>query len=116
MYESLHATRVVAQFEQEELARAVELRRFQRAHADRIVPARPGGLRRMLRTLVRIGRSGAVAAAPATAPAAASAAPATDTAPAAAAARAAWSDAPRRVPAPPAHAPADAEREPVATR
>lgn len=56
MYETLHATQVVAEMERAQLDRAVERRRFLREHADRIVPAAPGVWGRMLRHLRRARR------------------------------------------------------------
>ncbi|WP_314648954.1 hypothetical protein [uncultured Microbacterium sp.] len=56
MYETLHATQVVAEMERAQLDRVVERRRFLHEHADRIVPATPGFWGRMLRPLRRARR------------------------------------------------------------
>lgn len=59
MYEQTFFNQQITRFEQEQLERAAEQRRFLIEHADQIVPRPEGPIRRMLR---RIFRSGADAA------------------------------------------------------
>jgi hypothetical protein len=52
MYEHPYISHQVTRFEQEQIERAAERRRFLREHADQIVPRQPGPIRRMLRRIV----------------------------------------------------------------
>ena len=56
MYETLHATQVVAEVERAQLDRMAERRRFLHDNADRIVPAAPGVWGRMLQRIRRARR------------------------------------------------------------
>ncbi|MFS0853208.1 hypothetical protein [Microbacterium sp. 179-I 3D4 NHS] len=56
MYENLHASQVVTDYERQQLDREVERRRFLRDHADQIVPRPEAGWRRMLRRAHLLGR------------------------------------------------------------
>lgn len=59
MYEHPYISHQVTRFEQEQLARAAERRRFLREHADQIVPRPAGPIRRMLRRIVGGGADAA---------------------------------------------------------
>jgi len=60
MFEHPYLTHQITAFEQEQIERAAERRRFLREHADQIVPRRQGTFRRMLRRVF----AGATDAAP----------------------------------------------------
>lgn len=53
MFEHPYLSRIVSTFEQEEIVRAAERRRFLREHADQIVRRPDGRIRRMLRRALR---------------------------------------------------------------
>jgi hypothetical protein len=63
MYENVHASQVVTDYERQRLEREVERRRFLREHADQIVPRPDGVWRRMLRRVRLSGRGAAADAA-----------------------------------------------------
>lgn len=60
MYEQVYFSQELNRFEQEQIARAAERRRFLREHADQIVPRPAGAFRRMLDRIVA-GRADAAA-------------------------------------------------------
>lgn len=60
MYEHPYLSRQITLFEQEQIERAAERRRFLTEHANQIVPRPEGAVRRMLRRTFR-GRTGRTA-------------------------------------------------------
>ncbi|WP_223624339.1 hypothetical protein [Microbacterium sp. EST19A] len=59
MFEHPYLSQQITTFEQQQIERAAEQRRFLSEHADQIVPRREGAFRRMLRRMAGSGREAA---------------------------------------------------------